>query len=275
MFKNEYIAKVGFVKTLDRTCGPCGGMYASSERVACPKCNTALILPMTKGDNPRPYLMTEVHLYPQEQQRHKDEFARKCAASGGLPFEIRMVLWGRYDKDTQTTVPDKRVQYLVPKRLIHVMFNTRPVPRTFHSTKDNQEKLDFNFHAGDQMKFLDDPKQFEALTGQTTEQAAAEVGNTTTKTTPAASPETPPAQNNTAASKEPTNADIMSAIMGINNRVTALEGPATPTETTQGINPEDIPDTPPEDLDLNDNGLTTNVQAAAAADGAVDPFNVQ
>lgn len=267
MFKHTYIAKVGFVKTLDRTCPKDGGMYSSQERHVCPKCQAALVMPMTKGESPRPYLMTEVHVYPQERQQFRDEHKSRSAAAGGLEFEIRFILWGRYDKDSQTTHPDKRVQWLIPKRLIHLEFNTRPIVRPFHSTRDSIQKLELKYHfnnrAGDNLRFLDYPEEFQANTGQTPEQAAAEINNTT------AVPGEVAAQPKTTAvgatTDEPSNKDIMEAIMGVSNRVSALEGD-TPASVEE--NPADAPETPPEDLDLNDTGI---VETTAKV-GEVDPF---
>ena len=73
----------------------------------------------------------------------------------------------------------------------------------------------------------------------------------------------------------------MSAIVGISNRVTALEGGKV-QEVTTGVQPEDVPNTPPPDLDLDDDGvirgkqpaITENSQtmSAGADTGMIDPF---
>ena len=266
MFTHSYIAKIGFVKTLDRTCPTHGGMYSSQERNICPKCNAALIAPMTKGDNPRPYLMTEIHIYPQERQDHQEDHKRRSAASGGLEFEIRFILWGRWDAERQMIFPDNRVQYLAPKRLIHVEFNKRPIIRPFVSAKEgNKQKLEFKYHfdgrAGDKLKFLDSKETFEALTGQTTTTAQASAqGDVSAQSSAQASP----AEG--VNSNQPSNADIMAALTGMQNRLTALEN-----GSVQNNVPEDVPDTPPEDMDLNETGLV-NDAVASAGGGLVDPF---
>jgi len=159
MFRNEYIAKIGFTRTLDRTCGQCGGLYASNEKDHCPKCNQALIIPTHQTDEgPRPYCFTEVTLYPMMRQESKARHAKRTAAAKGLLYTIRMTLWGHYDKERNVVLPDNRVQYLVPKRTIRTLFNSPPQLLPF-TAKDKSQKIEmkytFDGREGDQIEFLD------------------------------------------------------------------------------------------------------------------------
>ena len=159
MFRNEYIAKIGFTRTLDRTCGQCGGLYASNEKSHCPKCNQDLIIPTRQTDEgPRPYCFTEVTLYPMMRQETKDSHAKRTAAAKGLLYIIRMVLWGHYDKERNVVLPDNRVPYLVPKRTIRATFNN-PHQLLPFTAKDGSQKIEmkytFDGRDGDQIEFLD------------------------------------------------------------------------------------------------------------------------
>ena len=159
MFRNEYIAKIGFTRTLDRTCGQCGGLYASNEKSHCPKCNQALIIPTHQTDEgPRPYCFTEVTLYPMMRQEAKDRHAKRTVAAKGLLYVIRMVLWGHYDKERSVVLPDNRVPYLVPKRTIRVLFNSPQQLLPFTANDGSQKiemKYTFDGRDGDQIEFLD------------------------------------------------------------------------------------------------------------------------
>jgi len=159
MFRNEYTAKIGFTRTLDRTCGQCGGLYSSNEKSHCPKCNQALIIPTHQTDEgPRPYCFTEVTLYPMMRQEAKDRHAKRTVAAKGLLYVIRMVLWGHYDKERSVVLPDNRVPYLVPKRTIRVLFNSPQQLLPFTANDGSQKiemKYTFDGRDGDQIEFLD------------------------------------------------------------------------------------------------------------------------
>lgn len=160
MYRNEYISKVGFTKVLDLTCSNHGGMYTSNEHSTCPKCGKALIAPTftTKEGVVRPYCITEVTLYPQMPEDVTNQQSSRTDKAKGIMPIIRMSLWGRYNKDNNTVVPDPRTQYLVPKRLVRTLFNTPPVFTTF-TTKGKVTKLEqkyvFDHRKGDQIEFLD------------------------------------------------------------------------------------------------------------------------
>jgi len=159
MFRNEYIAKIGFTRTLDRTCSQCGGLYASNEKSHCPKCNQSLIITTHQTEEgPRPYCFTEVTLYPMMRQEAKDRHAKRTAAAKGLLYIIRMVLWGHYDKERNIVLPDARVPYLVPKRTIRVLFNNPHQLLPFTANDGSQKiemKYTFDGREGDQVEFLD------------------------------------------------------------------------------------------------------------------------
>lgn len=160
MFRNEYTAKIGFTRVLDRTCSQCGGLYSSNEKSHCPKCQQPLIVPTHQTESgPRPYCFTEVTLYPMMRQEAKDKHSKRTAASKGLLFTIRMTLWGRYDKVSHEVQPDARTRYLVPKRTIRVLFNNPPTLLPFIAKADGSQRIElkytFDSHDGDQIEFLD------------------------------------------------------------------------------------------------------------------------
>lgn len=159
MFRNEFTAKIGFTRVLDRTCGNCGGLYSSNEKSHCPKCNNPLHIPTRPSDTgPRPYCFTEVTLYPMMRQEMKDKHAKRTTASKGLLYTLRMTVWGTYDKERDIVLPDKRTQYLVPKRTIRVLFNNPPTLIPFTANDKSQKvemKFTFDGHSGDQIEFLD------------------------------------------------------------------------------------------------------------------------
>lgn len=199
MYKHAYTAKIGFTKVLDRTCAQCGGMYSSNEKSVCPKCNNQLVVPTfkAKDGSVRPYLMTEVTLYPLMRQDDRQDFEARTERAKGLGhLEIKMVLWGRYDKETNTVVPDARTQYLVPKRTVRVEFNTPPILRPYVSQKNNgQQRVEFkyalNSNRGDELEFLDSKQtaetmQNEAQSGLNARKAEASAnGATNTNPNPA------------------------------------------------------------------------------------------
>lgn len=165
MFRNEYTAKIGFTRVLDRTCPKDGGMYSSNEKSACPKCNSPLIPPTRKTDSgPVPYCFTEVTLYPKMPKAMQDLHVKRTEASKSLFYTIRMILWGRVDKDLGVAVPDKRSMYLVPKRTIRVVFNNPPQLKPFtagdQSTKVEM-KYTFDSRDGDQIEFLDSKQEMQ------------------------------------------------------------------------------------------------------------------
>lgn len=163
MHRNEYVAKVGFVKTLDRTCQQCGGIYASNERSNCPKCGQPLVIPSHQTENGiRQYCFTEVTIYPLLQSDVKEAHKKRLAAANGLETVYRIVLWGKYDQTTNTLQPDARVRYLVPKRTIRVLLNTPPLPKLFQGNdKSTKLELKYTFDArrGDQFQFLDSKQE--------------------------------------------------------------------------------------------------------------------
>lgn len=179
MFRNEYTAKIGFTRVLDRTCPKDGGLYSSNEKSHCPKCNTPLVIPSHQVEGgARPYCFTEVTLYPMMRKESKERHAKRTEAAKGLLYVLRMTLWGRYDKERNVVEPDPRTQYLVPKRTIRVTFNNPPtvIPYT---AKDQTTKLEwkytFDSRDGDQIEFLD-AKQ----TAETAMAATTSVSNNTT-----------------------------------------------------------------------------------------------
>jgi len=164
MFRNEYTAKVGFTRLLDRTCPKDGGLYASNEKSHCPKCQSPLVQPTRPGEparnetGPIPYCFTEVTLYPLLRKEVKDKHAARTASAKGVLYVIRMTLWGRYDTERGVLEPDGRTQYLVPKRTIRVEFNNPPtlIPYTANDKSTKIEmKYVFDGRAGDQIEFLD------------------------------------------------------------------------------------------------------------------------
>ncbi len=167
MFRNEYTAKIGFTRLLDRTCSKCGGLYTGSEYAHCPKCKQALVVPsFNTAEGPRKYCFTEVTLYPLMRQEAKDRHAKRTEAAKGLLYVIRMTLWGRYDKERDVVQPDPRTQYLVPKRVIRVLFNNPPtlIPYTANDQTTKVEmKFTFDIRDGDQVEFLDEKQTATAL----------------------------------------------------------------------------------------------------------------
>jgi len=88
----------------------------------------------------------------------KDELIKRTQAANGLLYEYRLTLWGRYDKERHTAFPDKRTQYLVPKRTIRLELNDFPVMKLF-TTREGTQKIEkkfvFQAHLGDQLEFMD------------------------------------------------------------------------------------------------------------------------
>jgi len=159
MYRNEYTAKIGFTRVLDRTCLKDGGLYSSNEKSHCPKCNQPLVPPTRQSESgPIPYCFTEVTLYPLMRKETRERHAKRTEAAKGLLYTLRMVLWGHMDKETGVAVPDNRTQYLVPKRTIRVEFNNPPqlLPYTA-SDKSTKVEMKYTFDArdGDQIEFLD------------------------------------------------------------------------------------------------------------------------
>lgn len=166
MHRHEYTAKVGFVKTLDRTCKQHGGIYSSTEHSVCPKCQQPLVIPSHNTENgPRPYCFSEVTLYPLLQKEVKDRHEKRLKVAGGLITVIRVVLWGKYSQENNTLQPDPRVRYLAPKRTVRVLFNTPPLPKAY-TAKDGSTKLElkytFDGRHGDQFEFLDSKQEATA-----------------------------------------------------------------------------------------------------------------
>ena len=164
MFKNHYTARIGFIRTLDRVCPTHGGRYSSNETANCPKCGVALVqFTVQTQQGVRPQCLTELVIYPVMRPADEKQWEERTAKAGGLKYQIRVSLWGRYDAERQVAYPDKRVQYMQPKRLIRIELNTKPIFRPYTSQKENgaqmiEVKYEFNHNRGDQIEFLD-PKQ--------------------------------------------------------------------------------------------------------------------
>lgn len=272
MFKHSYVAKVGFVKNLDRTCPTHGGMYSSNERNACPKCGVPLNhMAINTQKGVRKTIMTEVTLYPVLPQNEKDEHASRTKKASGFEYEIKMVLWGHYDEERGTVFPDKRVQYIVPKRTLLVEFHTKPVVRPF-VTREQEHKLEFKYTVTgrDMVKFLDSKATYEALTGESASAPAA----TNTKQTIS----NPVVPQTAIQNANPQMALIMEQLASLTAMVNGMNTTpqAVPTPTPQAApatmtaNETECPnpdgffmESPPDDIDPNDDGL-----------GPIDPFSV-
>jgi len=187
MYRNEFTAKIGFTRVLDRTCKQCGGLYSSNEKSHCPKCGQPVTIPTRQADDgPQAYCFTEVTLYPLMRQEMKDRHAKRTVAAKGMLYVIRMILWGHYDKERNIVLPDKRSQYMVPTRTIRVLFNNPPtlIPYT---AKDGSQRVEMKFtfdgHNGDQVEFLD-AKQEMAVETAEADTAIANVASKTAAPTP-------------------------------------------------------------------------------------------
>ena len=187
MYRNEFTAKVGFTRILDRTCSDCGGLYSSNEKSHCPKCAKPLVIPARPtSDGPLPYCFTEVTLYPLMRQETKDKHAKRTEAAHGLLYVIRVILWGTYDKERNIVVPDKRSQYMVPTRTIRALFNNPPtlIPYTANDGSQKIEmKFTFDWRLGDQIEFLD-AKQEMATKIAEADTAIAQASNKTAAPVP-------------------------------------------------------------------------------------------
>ena len=275
MYKHSYTAKIGFVKTLDRTCATHGGRYSSAERQVCPKCNETLVVPMqrdSKTGNMRPSLFTEVTLYPQMRGDDRKDFENNTLRSNSLGhFEFKMNLWGKYDAATNTVQPDGRVRYLAVKRTIRVEFNSPPLIRPFTSQKyDGQQRIEmkynFNSNRGDQIEFLDNIQA--AQTEMVSAQNALDARNATAQqeaTTPVTTPVTPPVIP--AAVPNLTDPAVLQAtLMELLQRLAPAAAPTTAptaapvtimaaTNVESPVPQESTPMNPPADLDPTDEGI--------------------
>jgi hypothetical protein len=103
-----------------------------------------------------------VTLYPKLRKEDKDAHAARTKAAKGLLYTIRIILWGRYDKNRNIVEPDARTRYLVPKRTIRVALYKPPTIIPF-TAKDGTQKLEmkyvFDARGGDQLEFLDEKQE--------------------------------------------------------------------------------------------------------------------
>lgn len=184
MFRTEFIAKIGFTRILDRTCPNCGGLYSGYERATCPKCNANLVMPVYNTDEgPKQYCLTELTLYPKLPERVKKVHLARTKSAKGLLYTIRVVLWGRYDKERNVVEPDARTRYLVPKRTIRVALYDPPVPIPF-TAKDGTQKLEMHYvfsdRSGDQIEFLDEKQESsEMMAGAKTKETPTQTNTST------------------------------------------------------------------------------------------------
>jgi hypothetical protein len=231
MYRNEYICKVGFTKVMDRTCGQCGGIYSSSEKSNCPKCNAPLIVPTIKTEKgPRPYCFTEVTLYPVMSQDIRQRYAAHREKAKGLPWIIRMKLWGKYDEKNNIVVPDRRTPWLTQKKEVRVLFQTPPIYTLFESKEHGTSlQILYTVKRGDDVQFLG-PKEYSANAMEQHENLTAEV-----KSQEVAKIDTPPANNDME--------EMKATLMQLTKRFLEMESKPAPAEVAQVNNQiSDAPD---------------------------------
>ena len=131
--KIQYHATVGYVRTIDRVCPTCKGIWSSRENATCPKCGISLVqmTATTEKNGVRPSCFTEIVLYPIIPEKEKVRYSEKMTKSKSLPFSIRLKLWGHYDEVNNVALQDNRVAHLPVKRTVLVDIGTVPLYSMF------------------------------------------------------------------------------------------------------------------------------------------------
>jgi len=280
MFRNEYTARIGFVKTLDRTCPTHKGMYSSAEKTHCPKCNAPLVqfTVTTKRHGVRPQCLSEIVIYPIYRPEDEKIWESRTERAGGFGMQIRVNLWGRYDDERKIAYPDNRVQYLQPKRIARFCLNTKPLLKAYTSNKDGvpkqmiEMKYEFNQGRGDQIEFLDKPAEHEAMTTNAGAQPAPHEAATGTPV------DQPLPVNQPAKVEVPASTDAVVAIgQELMNLVKRFEDAVgTPSTHTQPASEDEIlkeaaSQSPPADMDHSEDGIG---KVEILSDDEPDPFPV-
>jgi len=159
MFRLDTVARVGFVKLIDRSCSSCGNLGSSKDDNTCTKCH-AKWKPMliTTDDGDRPYCWTEVVFYPILTPTARTKYEKYLARINSIDTRYVVKLYGHYSKEQKVLIPAKVANYLPVGRWVRLSLNTKPELSLPFTSKDGQLTISnvytLDRSEGDQIELL-------------------------------------------------------------------------------------------------------------------------